>query len=492
MVPRSATDRRSHASSVGTATSSTPRLRASATTSGSIGRAPSAPVPMIRSAAGPWDRLEQAERRVAVAVAQGPRRLLVALPHASPLDHHVPIEALAVDLQEPEPEQVRLHGRSLPAGGRGTLAPSATVHPRGLGRLCAMGGPPRSPRSATGRWERPNVAAYSAINARRGREFSPPAGVRGWDVADEKPTRGGWDAPGRTRSPVSNAAACTGAWVASSPGVRVLDGYPEEFGHMIGGRARRAERDQGRRPTKMDKILDPQHGLPRDPFCPLESPGPSGGCGVVCCGAAWSCLVMRRGDDRLPRQVGTRVQVRDPGLVLSADRPRGGSGQPFGWGTSMDIPFVGCCRPRSSASAQIRSTSSSDRGDRAGSGMGVAGGGSMGGTEDAGVAGVEMGRGVAAGLVIWNSSSPFGHPVIPAGSSQWVRGTSRQRVSLLLRVLGARTAQAVWRCAEGWRRNTSGRVAGRMTYGAGEQMPGGSLVSPRLSIQTLSAPSAGK
>ena len=82
---RSASERRAHASSVGRATSSTPRRAASTTTASSMGSAPSTPVPTMsrRHAQGIGSR--EAERRaLAVAIAERSRLLLVAPADAPP------------------------------------------------------------------------------------------------------------------------------------------------------------------------------------------------------------------------------------------------------------------------------------------------------------------------------------------------------------------------------------------------------------------------
>src|SRR3990170_3836415 len=65
--------------------------------------------PDHQPAARPGDGLQEAERRVPVAVAERPRRLLLAPIHAPPLDDDVVVVPLPVDLDQAELDEAYLH-----------------------------------------------------------------------------------------------------------------------------------------------------------------------------------------------------------------------------------------------------------------------------------------------------------------------------------------------------------------------------------------------
>ena len=69
------------------------------------------PCPDDQPAAVPGDRLEQAERRVTVAITEGLRCLLVPLRDASVIDDQVALEAVPLYLDDAEFDQGRLHDR---------------------------------------------------------------------------------------------------------------------------------------------------------------------------------------------------------------------------------------------------------------------------------------------------------------------------------------------------------------------------------------------
>ena len=166
VVAGSASASSAQASSVGTATSSTLRCRASASTSGTMGRAPSAPVPTMRRRhvhgmgssrlSGVWPYLSRSGLEAFLS-------RLATRPRSMTTSRSIPP---AVDVQDPEGDELRLHGRLL------TTRVVATVSPVHRGRSPAR---PRCgwpvPRHGSGR-RRTGRAARSAGRPRHRRRGS--------------------------------------------------------------------------------------------------------------------------------------------------------------------------------------------------------------------------------------------------------------------------------------------------------------------------------
>ena len=219
---RSASERRAHASSVGRATSSTPRRAGLHNDRLVNGERTVDASPDDEPAACPRDRFQEAERRVAVAIAERSRLLLVAPADAPPLDEDVAVVALPVDLDQAELDEARFH--------RCPLLIAAVRGPsvRGSRRVVKRPvGPWRSIRPGTGRVVSSARIQARAAHRRRAFDRSRTRGRSPWQrrvaprLPRSRPRRPAMSTPGQSMASSSalfpsNFASVTtrgpGAW----------------------------------------------------------------------------------------------------------------------------------------------------------------------------------------------------------------------------------------------------------------------------------------